>query len=289
MIPQIKAEFKKLLTVRSTYIVALMAVSLVVLFTVLMTSAVPEEPTQAPPGPSSSQQSRDANNNVKPQQNTVEYQPKMSKNLPKNTLSSNFEASVQTVSLLIAIVVILLMAHEYRYNTVVHTLTASNNRSKVIGAKILVGTIYAVTVTLIVILISFLATHLAVNIKGLNLLPQEIDWLYTVGRLLVFSVGYSLFGLALVVLLRNLTAAIVGVFLLPTIDNIISGILASHQVGIAKWFPFSALDRVANIGSHDGMPAFLQQSIPRATLVYTANLAVIWAIAWYLFLKRDAN
>lgn len=274
MIPQLKGEFKKLLSVRSTFIVSLAVILFTALLMFAMNAKTYETTPSAPVAASSNVQ---ANQPAQPM-------PKLTSDLPPNQLRNNFENILGVMALMITIVVILLMAHEYRYNTIMHTLTLSNNRSKVLGAKITVSTLYAAVMTALVILVATVGTYAAVEVKGLNLLPQDIDWLYSGGRLLFYGVGLALMGLAIIVLVRNLVASIVAIFILPMAEALAGAVLNSHNFEATKYLPFSALNRVLGQQVSTG-----EASLTRAMLVFGAWLVGTWAVAWYLFLRRDAN
>ncbi|MBA3757638.1 ABC transporter permease subunit [Candidatus Saccharibacteria bacterium] len=290
MIPQLKAEFKKLLSVRSTLIVSLLIIFLTLLFTYLNTSKVYDEALDHP-APSQSTEERSGApgaSDKNQQQNQVVQQPKLTNNLPANKVLLNLQDSLYPTSLLITIVVILLMAHEFRYNTITYTLTSSNSRTRVLVAKIIVGTIYATIMTIIAISATVAATYFAINIRGLNLPQQNIDWIYIGGRLVGYSLGFALLGLAAITLLRNQVAGIVAVFLLPTLDAIGAGILTSKSIEPAKYLPFSALTKFGNIVDN-GSDSVSTTSITRAGIVFVIYLVVVWLVTWYLFLKRDAT
>src|ERR1043166_1051158 len=99
----LKAEFKKLLTVRSTYLLALLIIILSGFFTYVGTSKSVDFSNCPPPA---------ANTTTPP----ACPPPKISNKLPKDKVVTNIEETVSGATVLIAIAVILLMAHEYRYN-----------------------------------------------------------------------------------------------------------------------------------------------------------------------------
>src|SRR5665213_4567341 len=115
MIPALKSEFKKLLTVRSTYLLSLGFLLLV---------------------------------------GFLAFYVQGFKNVPTETLSpidhakaSLFLAGTITqfanvISVAGGLIGLLLLTHEYRYNTIVYTLSASNSRSKVLAAKIIAALTY---------------------------------------------------------------------------------------------------------------------------------------------------
>lgn len=288
MIATLKAEFQKLLTVRSTYVISGLLIFLTPLFVYLDTSAIyvpkdsgPAESSaniQAPPPADTSQTEQSSD---KP--------PELikSKDLPKDKLANNISGSIGAVALF-AVLAILLMAHEFRYNTIAYTLTAANSRSKVLLSKMIVVITSTAVLTTLMILLTVAATYLAVHIKGLNLPQQDIDWVAVPARLLAYLLSFSLLGLALITLLRNLTAAIVAIFMLPIVDSILAGLLRKNNIEPTDWLPFSALDRISS-SLNNGVADTSLPSVSRAVLTFGAYLIIIWAVSWYLFLRRDAN
>lgn len=286
MTSQLRAEFKKLLTVRSTYISSFLVVLLTVLLMFAMTTQIYQEPTQ-PQAASDSKRPDSA----QPVAQTKELpQPVFSKNLPPTQLQSNLQNVVPVMSLIVTITVILLMAHEYRYNTVMHTLTLANRRWKVLASKIAVGVVYTVVMTAVIILATAAGTELAASLKDLQLPAQDLGWLPVSSRLLFYTLGYSMLGLAIVVLVRNLVASIVAIFILPMIEQIGGLILASHQVQTASFLPFAALGRVMTFsGTSEIAPDLALPSVAKSAVVFLLYLLGIWVVAWYFFHKRDAN
>src|ERR1700744_3733974 len=103
MIATLKAEFRKLLTVRSTYVITGLVLVLVIFVAFYvegwrLDSAGLRDPTQ---------------------------------------LAGDVTGALM-ITVFGAIVAILLMTHEYRYNTIMYTLTSSNSRSKVFISKFIV-------------------------------------------------------------------------------------------------------------------------------------------------------
>lgn len=276
--PTLKAEFRKLLTVRSTYLVTMAIIALSCLFTYIGTSAL--DVSGPPPSQNASTQQKSTEVSAKP--------PLKTKNLHADQLESNI-LSTTGAAIFIAVVVVLLMAHEFRYNTITYTLTSSNSRSRVLASKAIVGVSYALAATALAVAITVAVTYLAVNIKGLNLPAQDINWLYINARLFGYILGYSMVGLAIVTLVRNLTASIVALFLLPTLDSLAGLLLNRNHTDPAKYLPFSALNRIGMDSSGGGTAAGSAISISRAIIVFSAYLLTLWAITWYLFLRRDAT
>ncbi len=289
MSAQLKAEVRKLLSVRSTFLVSLAVFGLTILLMFAMTTKVYEESPEFSEQSSSSQQRRP--DSAQPAvQSKNQPEPKLTNQLPDTQLMTNFYNVVPVMTLLITIVAILLMAHEYRYNTIMHTLTLSNSRSKVLVGKITVGVLYALIMSVVVVVATVIGTHLAASVKDLVLPAQSADWGSVIPKIMLYTAGYSMLGLAIITLLRNLVVSIVAIFILPTIEAIAGAILSSHNVTTAGLLPFTALNRIIDIqGVNSNVPGAQTVSTSRAALVFAIYLAVTWAAAWYLFLRRDAN
>lgn len=83
------------------------------------------------------------------------------------------------------IVAILLMAHEYRYNTIMYTLTASNSRHKVIASKILVMLGYGVILTAVSALLGIACYYFGLSLRDATLPAQSVNWQYVGGSALL--------------------------------------------------------------------------------------------------------
>ncbi|MDQ3123362.1 MAG: ABC transporter permease [bacterium] len=295
MTTTLKSEFRKLLSVRSTYFATALIIALTALFTYFGTSRVYEE-VQVTEAEMSAQQElppEEVPTDMSQEQKFIE--PKLTNQLPKNTILNHLQNAIGLIGFISAIVAILLMAHEFRYNMITYTLTASNNRSKVLVSKILVVLAYSLVVSLIGIGTVVVTTYVAVGIKDLILPAQDYNWPYVIGRLLSYSVGFSLLGLALITLLRNITAGIVVLFVLPIVESIVGAILQGNNIQALKYLPVAALTQVSSVGllgesiqnfEGDTRPII---SVTRGLVTFGVALIVVWAVSWYLFLRRDAN
>lgn len=307
MFAQLKSEFRKLLTVRSTYILISLALILIALFSYTGTSArTYEEAACAKTGEVLYTEGRtdprlDQMSAKEICGGTVNYNKITSRDLPKEKLLYNLQEALPVAVIFVSIVLILLIAHEYRYNIINHTLTISNSRSKVLLAKVTLSIIVTTLVALLAMAVSVGATYAAVGIKDLSLPAQDYNWLYIGARHIGYAVGYALFCVGIAALVRNLTAGIAAAFLLPTIDSIAGFLLSTRNIQPTKVLPFSALDRLGNVasdisartvdaaeklsGATSGRPATVLVAIG----VFGLYLVGLWVITWILFLKRDAN
>src|SRR4051812_31198153 len=110
MIASIRAEFRKLLTVRSTYFIILICLAVICLFAgygdgIKASAADLRDPSR---------------------------------------LAGESYAAIVFVGLVAALVGLLSFGHEYRYNGIMYTLTSSNNRLKSLFAKAFVITIFSI-------------------------------------------------------------------------------------------------------------------------------------------------
>lgn len=247
MLPTLKAEFKKLLTVRSTYFITLIVIVFVIFIAFYVTG-----------WRLTAQDLRD------PMQ-----------------LASDVTGALN-VMVFGAVVAILLMTHEYRYNTITYTLTSSNSRSKVLWSKFIVVSVYTLIFAAVVAVLSPIMTYLGVHAAGHTLVPQTLHYANLAWRSLFYGWAYGMAGLILAVLLRNQIAAIVGLFVIHGVVEQLLSLLLKHNT---VYLPFSSLDQV--IGNTD--PRIGNISPGRAALVFTAYVVVGWAVGWYLFLRRDAT
>lgn len=300
--PTLKSEIRKLLTVRSTYILIFSAFALIGLFTYVGTSASDyEEAICQSTGEVlySIEQFDPRLENASPEDvcgGPVSYNRIVINDLSEDKLLFNFQEAIPVISMFISVVLVLFMAHEFRYNTISHTLTLSNSRSKVLLAKLIVGVLFTITITLFTLGLILAVSHIAINVKGLHLPAQDYDWAYVFLRHLGYVLIYSLLWLGIITLIRNLTAGIAAILLLPTIEAIVAFLLEERGIEPTKVLPFSALNRFSDaatgLTSTDPVTELATRSEPAsvlmAGLVALAYLVGVWAVAWWLFLRRDA-
>ncbi len=270
MTPTLRTEFKKLLTVRSTYILMLVFLLLAAFFAFYV-HGFKDAGTPAFTGPSPVDQAR-----------------------ASLFVSGSITQMANIISVAGALIALLLLAHEYRYNTIVYTLTASNSRSKVLASKV-------IAVFCLVFVYSVLATAILLPLvwagaaaAGHSLPHQDINFLTYFGKILFFCEAFAMSGLLFITLIRNQVGAIAALLILPnTVEGLLSLLLKKNSV----YLPFTSLQQVVQppvingikvgAGNRDNTLGYL--SAPRGALVFLAYLVVGYIIAWYLFLRRDAT
>lgn len=251
----LKAEFRKLLSVRSTYVVGLLAL--------LLSAGLMAFYIEGMWGKSGSAAGM----------------------LSERAVTEIVLNSFSTVSIFVAIVAMLQIVHEYRHNTIVYTLTAANSRTKAFFAKLAVLGVYAVVFSFAAAFLSLILYFVGIAIRGGSLPPQSVDWLDIIGRGLFINLSYMAIGAITAYLSRNIALAIAVVLIVPsTVEQLLSLLLRENS----KFLPFTALGQltIAN-------PSDLQQinalTMPAALLLVSFYLTVGVVTTWYFFLRRDAN
>lgn len=248
MIPALKSEIRKLLTVRSTYVIFGISLVFVAFFAGYVEGYKVSGMSASNPG----------------------------------KLASEVTGAVANMSIFGALIALLLFAHEYRYNTIMYTLTAANRRTKVLLAKIITVSLLALVFTAVMAAFGPLATAVGLQIKGVDLAPQVFYYRDLIPHALFFGWGYAMAGLLLISLIRNQIGAIVTLFIVSsTVEAVLSLLLKKDAV----YLPFQSLSQVL------GQPTMGGGSLSpgKAMLVFSSYLIVGWLVAWALFLRRDAN
>jgi ABC-2 type transport system permease protein len=249
MLASLKSEFKKLLTVRSTYILTGIVLLLVLFLSVYVFG----------------------------------YKEAALKASSQFFIVDSIYTMLGTFVTFMTIIVMLLVVHEYRYNTISYTLTATNSRLKVLASKTLIALAYATVVGLVVVALAYFGTKLGVAIQGGTVAAQNIDLWNVIWRFAFYIWAYVLVGIIIAVLVRNALIAIVTFFMVPVVEQILMLLLKDN----ADFLPFRALDAIAT-------PSFLGAAGSGLTpltalgvsLVYISVLGVITTV---LFVRRDAN
>lgn len=211
MIGKMKAEFFKIFTVRSTYI--MLVISLLIEFFYAFYI----------------QGYRTAGNI------TDSYQ-----------LYTSVTGSLTTLSFLFILISALSVTHEYRHGTIVYTLSMSNNRFKVLLAKFAVLTGFAIAVALIFGALGPLLTYWGVHAKGFYLNDQTFPFWDLLWRSLFYCWGTVLFGMIIALLLRSQVGTIVTILVFPGTAETLLGFMLKNNI---QYLPFTALNGVLSTSS----------------------------------------
>lgn len=201
------------------------------------------------------------------------------------TLSTTMTGSISALSIFMGIIAVLLMTHEYRYNTIMYTLTLNNSRHKVILAKILALSGLAIVFTVLVVSIATGLTIAGMHIHGVKLVPQTVHYWNVIWRCLFFGWGYTMVAFVLATIVQSQIGAFITLFIVPsTVEGLAVLILKKNVV----YLPFTALNTVT--GSGIGNTQYSNTITHfHAALVFLAYLTVGGVIGWVLFIRRDVN
>ena len=195
------------------------------------------------------------------------------------------------MAIFIAIVALLMVTHEYRYNTVTYTLTSSNSRTVSFVSKLIVIGGFALFATALASVMGSLLALLAMNLKGVEMVPQTIQYLDIAWRGLFFGFGMATAAALIAFIIRNQVGAIMTFFLfINTVEGLLGVVLKENT----KYLPFTSIQHVVNVtmpdgSSPEGMAGQGHWSPSQAALLFSAYLVVGGLISWFLFLRRDAN
>lgn len=244
MLQSLKSELRKLISIRSTYVIILICVLLTGIFAFWAAGirAVPE--SQADP----------------------------------LHLYNQIIGAVGAVSLILALIGVLMITQEYRFNTIMYTLSASNSRAKTFFAKVILAIAVSMILTVFFALLSPLFTRLGLAVGGHTVVAQTFYFQDIWWRGLSYGVGYMLSGLLLGFLFRSQVGAIVTLLLAQaTIEPLLGMLLKDNAI----YLPFSALNSVLSESA--------QISSIKALVVFLVYMIIGWTVAFWLFLRRDAN
>jgi len=248
MFNALKAELRKLFTVRTTYVITGIAALIVIIYAFYVEGIRAGD--------------------------TAQLATKMASEVP---------GAVQAVAVLSALAALLLMANEYRFNTIMYTLTSSRRRITVLAAKIIAASLFALLFAVVMGALAPVMAYVGLSVKGLHLAAQSFPLLDLAWQGVFYTWAYTMFGLLFATLFRNQVASIIVLFVAPGIVETLAGLILKKD---SIYLPFSALGRVLQAGMHVSPDGLSTMKAATLVLVY---LAVGWTIAAILFLRRDAN
>lgn len=251
MLASIKSEFKKLLTVRSTYILTGLAL-IICAFTAFYALGYAQGAA------------------------------------PLSTADKPFflddvvYSMLATVVLFASIVGILLVTHEYRYNTISYTLTSTRRRMQVFASKFLVMIGYTLVLTVVASIIGYFGAKWGVSLKGIEMAPQNVELLNWLWRFSAYAIFTVIIALGIAFLVKNTIAAVVIYLIAPvTVENLLMLVLKDN----ADFLPFKAIDAIA-ASSTLGTSSLTALTALGIASIYVVAIGAVSAI---LFVKRDAS
>lgn len=203
------------------------------------------------------------------------------------------------IAYILGLVGVFSMGHEYRHGMIRATLTALPNRLMVLMAKVVVAALVSGTAAVVCVLIAVLAALLF----DVDMPTGDGFWSMTAGTV-IYTVLFTVSGLAFAAITRHQTAAVALLLLVPTVvEAIIGAVVLAVKfgsddptaeggfAGLLKFLPYDA-----------GGQMYTRVSIDRALevfgivpfgpvgggLVMATFVAILLAISTALFLRRDA-
>ncbi|MGB4758463.1 MAG: ABC transporter permease [Candidatus Saccharimonadales bacterium] len=249
MLASLKAEFRKLFTVRSTYWLS----GFVLVFVAFLSTYV------------------------------FGYRQEAFKADNPLFMVDVIYSMISTFILLGTIVGILLIAHEYRYNTIFYTITSSNSRLKVLISKVLVLLFYITAMTCIVAVVTYVSARIGLSFANATLVPQTIDWWSVTWKFVSFVWLYALVGFFIAVLVRGVVPAIAIYLAFPVVEQMLVPLLKDN----AGFLPFNAIGAIAAT-TPNGV-GWLMLTPLTALGVSITYIIVLSTISTVLFVRRDAN
>lgn len=208
-------------------------------------------------------------------------------------LTGGASVAIPFIAIFMAIIGVFATGHEYRHGTVQPTLTTIPQRSTLLVAKIIIVLVVAAVVAVVALAINYAIGQIfwgempALSDSPINgIVPGYI----------VYVMLYTLCGLAFAQLFRGVPSALVVILLFPlVIEGLITGLsmipALDWLVPVVKFLPFTAGSLLMATGAPDmgpDAPGYDFFGRWASGGVFAAFVAIILAVAWYLFKKRDA-
>lgn len=240
-----KAEYRKLLTVRSTYVLFLISIAL---GAVLIGFWI------------------------------YGYKNVQHAGVDSSALLGSLLACVSTVGVFLSFIAVMLVGHEYRYNTIMYNLTNTNSRTRFFLAKWKAAAVFGLVFAAIIVLLNWGLFYLGLSLHHIHPVAQHVPVWSLMWRAVATIAGDISFAFIITMLLRNLIAAIAVVLVLPTTVETLLTLLLKDNV---KYLPYTALGNLTNVTT--------KVSYTFSLWVVIAYVVIVGTLAYALFLKRDAN
>lgn len=183
------------------------------------------------------------------------------------------------------IIAILFIVHEYRYNLITYTLTSSNSRLKVLLAKVMVISGFALGLVIVASLLGLASYWAGLSLRDATLPAQDLAPLSLAWRIGLFTVGSTIFAFLISLAVRSAVAAFAIVFVVAgTIETLLGILLKQNDV----YQPFTALQQLL-VPPGEQTLAHGSLSHIEAAWVTVVYLLLGGLVSAWLFVRRDAN
>ena len=156
-------------------------------------------------------------------------------------LATVITSTIQGTSFLLGLIVLLQITQEYRHNTIYHTLTLARRRRTAVFAKAIVASLTMLAGACLFIAAGVASAVVGLAVSGEAMGAQSIAWGDIAAKGVMYVWGAGMFALILGLLLRNQVGAIVMyLFGFSIAEQLLSLLLKSN----AGYLPFRALEGV---------------------------------------------
>lgn len=195
-------------------------------------------------------------------------------------LLNTLQQSISTSALLLSFLAIISVGHEYRYNTILYSLSSARHRLTVYGAKLLALMASVLGVILALTLLSWIGFYLGQHTSSVATIPQSLPDFDFIWRMAVLVLVHVVFAFSFTMLVRSLIGASVLMLLLPSTVEQLLGLLLKENT---KFLPFTSLYNLAGLQGTANVP------VATSAAVVAGYVVVLLGVGALLFKWRDAN
>jgi ABC-2 type transport system permease protein len=142
-----------------------------------------------------------------------------------------------TGAILVIVLGIVISAGEYRTQTATDTFLTTPRRSRVVAAKLAVGTLLGLALGTLAALIGLPVAYLLFEAEGVALPAGDAEVWLTLGGVVLYASLYAVLGVAFGSLVRNQVVAIVSAL---TVVLLLEQLLTQLGASMAEWLPGNA-------------------------------------------------
>jgi ABC-2 type transport system permease protein len=189
---------------------------------------------------------------------------------------------------IIGVSAVLLVSSEFRTGTIRATLAAQPNRLRLMVAKVIVVILSSLAVAIVMCGLALGIGRLLLGTGREAVVFDGSDWASVAGAI-VFFVLFALWGVGLAFIIRHSAGAICALILWPLVGegilmNIITALIKKRW--LMKWMPYSAGARLFTRGGNNGDDIDLSRVA--GGLYFGAFVVICLGLGLWQFRRRDA-
>jgi ABC-2 type transport system permease protein len=192
----------------------------------------------------------------------------------------NVIAAASSGGVLMLIIGILVMAGEFRHNTITSTLLITPDRKRAVGAKLAAMGIVGVAVGIVASLLTLAIALPWLAQRNIDLGAHGTDILIVLAGGIAATALGALMGVGLGALMTNQTLAVTATLVWVLL---VENLLASFAQGVGRWFPGGAASAMSSVAppSGDALPFWI------AGLLFAGYTLVSAEAGARLIVRRD--